>query len=112
MDYLILSATLIAIGIYGLLTKRHLLKVLISLELVAVAATMNFVLLSSPFNPLGESLLILAFSTDTCITAIILALMFTCSKKYRTCDLNEIAKFEQQETCIKDGGKEENTEAN
>lgn len=110
MDYLILSATLIAIGIYGLLTRRHLLKVLISLELIAVAATMNFVLLSSPSNPLGEALLILAFSTDTCITAIILALMFTYSKKYRTCDLNEIAKLEQQETSGEKGGSEENFE--
>ena len=99
MDYVVLSMTLLAIGIYGLLTKRHLLKVLISVELVATAASMNFVLLASSLNKaLGEAFLILAFSTDTCVTAIIIALLVIASKKYGTCDIRELAKLEQRET--------------
>jgi NADH:ubiquinone oxidoreductase subunit K len=38
MDYIILSVTLLAVGIYGLLTKRHLVKVLISIEIIASAS--------------------------------------------------------------------------
>lgn len=95
MDYVILSAVLLAIGVYGLLTKRHLLKVLVSLELIAIAASMNFVLLASSLNmALGQTFLILAFSTDTCITAIILALLVISSKKYGTCDLRKLAEME------------------
>ena len=95
MDYVILSMSLLAIGIYGLLTKRYLLKVLISVELIATAASMNFVLLASSLNKaLGEAFLILAFSTDTCVTGIILALLVIASKKYGTCDIRKLAKLE------------------
>jgi NADH-quinone oxidoreductase subunit K len=91
--------TLLAIGIYGLLTKRHLLKILISIELIATAASMNFVLLASSLNKaLGEAFLTLAFSTDTCVTAIVLALFVIVSKKYGTCDIRELAKLEQHGT--------------
>ncbi|MDH5783437.1 MAG: NADH-quinone oxidoreductase subunit K [Candidatus Bathyarchaeota archaeon] len=99
MDYVILSMTLLAIGIYGLLTKRHLLKVLVSVELIATAASMNFVLLASSLNKaLGEAFLILAFSTDTCVTAIVLGLLVIASKKYGTCDIRKLAKLERHGT--------------
>ena len=99
MDYVILSMTLLAIGIYGLLTKRHLLKILISVELIATAASMNFVLLASSVNKaLGEAFLILAFSTDTCVTGIVVALLVIAAKKYGTCDIRELAKLEGRET--------------
>ncbi len=106
MDYLILSAAILAIGIYGLLSKSHLLKVLISLELIATAATMNFVMLSMASNTLGEAFLMLAFSTDTCITAIVLAIMFINFKKYGSCDLRKIAKMEQASENKDSGYKE------
>jgi NADH-quinone oxidoreductase subunit K len=93
---MILSVTLLAIGIYGLLTKRHLVKVLISIEIIAVAASMNFVLLASYLNrALGETFLILAFSTDTCVTAIVLALLVIAAKKYGTCDIRKLAEKER-----------------
>jgi NADH:ubiquinone oxidoreductase subunit K len=99
MDYIILSMTLLTIGIYGLLTKRHLLKILISVELIATAASMNFVLLASSLNKaLGEAFLILVFSTDTCVTGIVLALLVIASKKYGTCDIRKLAKLERRET--------------
>ena len=96
MDYMILSAILLAVGIYGLLTKRHLVKVLISIEIIAVAASMNFVLLTSFLNrTLGETFLVLAFSTDTCVTAIVLALLVIAAKKYGTCDIRKLAEIER-----------------
>jgi len=109
MDYVILSMTLLAIGIYGLLTKRHLLKVLISVELIATAASMNFVLLASSLNKaLGEAFLILAFSTDTCVTAIVLALLVIASKKYGTCDIRKLAELERHGTI--EGEEKSNSE--
>jgi NADH-quinone oxidoreductase subunit K len=104
MDYMILSATLLAIGIYGLLTKRHLVKVLISIELIAIGASMNFVLLASSLDrALGEAFLILAFSTDTCVTAIVLALLVIVVKKYGTCDIRKLAEIAES----KQGGSED-----
>jgi len=98
VNYMILSATLLAIGIYSLLSKRHLVKILISIELIAMGASMNFVLLTSPSNiALGEALLLLAFSTDTCVTAIILALLIIAAKKYGTCDIRKLAEIAESE---------------
>ncbi len=89
-----LSIILLGIGVYGLLTKRHLLKIFISVELIAIAATLNFVMLAG--QQLGEAFLILAFSTDTAVSAVILALLVIVSKKYGTSDINEIVKMERE----------------
>ena len=93
MDFVILSLVMLGIGIYGLLTNRQLLKVFISIELIATAATLNFIMLGSAGTQgLGQALLILAFSTDTAISAVILSLLVVVSKKYGTSNINEIIK--------------------
>ena len=103
MDYLILSAVLMAIGITGLLTKRQLLKVCISVELIAIAATMNFVMLASSAGmEVGEAFLVLAFSTDTSVSAIILALLIAVSKKYGTTDIGELMKGDRESQTLED----------
>jgi NADH:ubiquinone oxidoreductase subunit K len=97
IDYVILSLVMLAIGIYGLLTKRHLLKVFISIELIATGGTLNFVTLASTMGKgLGEAFLILAFSTDTAVSAVILALLVIVSKKYGTSDISEIPQIESE----------------
>jgi NADH-quinone oxidoreductase subunit K len=98
MDFVILSFVMLAIGIYGLLTKRQLLKVFISIELIATAATLNFVMLaSSASQSLGQAILILAFSTDTGVSAVILALLVIVSKRYGTSNISEIVKMHLKE---------------
>ncbi|MEM3451548.1 MAG: chloride channel protein [Nitrososphaerales archaeon] len=93
---MILAAFLLAVGIYGLLTKRQLVKVLISIGIIAVAASMDFVLLASSLNrALGEAFLILAFSMDTCVAAIVLALLVIAVKKYGICDIRKLAEIER-----------------
>lgn len=99
MDYVILSLILLAIGIYGLLTKRHLLKVFVSVELIATAATLNFVMLGSPAGRgLGEAFLVLAFSTDTAVSGVILALLIFVQKKYGISDISKLVKPEEQKS--------------
>jgi NADH:ubiquinone oxidoreductase subunit K len=111
VSYLILSMTLLIIGIYGLLTRHDLLKVLISIELIATAASMNFVLLSSSLDKaMGEAFLILAFSTDTCVTGIVLALLITISKKYGTADIRKLAELELSEAVEDEKGNSETSE--
>ena len=96
-----LSLILLAIGVYGLLTKRHLLKVFVSVELIATAATLNFVMLSSSAGRgMGEAFLVLAFSTDTAVSAVILALLVLVHKKYGVSDISELVKIDE--------GKDEN----
>ena len=93
MDFVILSLVILAIGVYGLLTNRQLIKVFISIELIAVGATLNFVMLTSTQGQaLGQAFLILAFSTDTAVSAVILALLVIVSRKYGTSDINKVIK--------------------
>ncbi len=92
MDYVILSLAMLAIGVYGLLTKHHLLKIFISIELIATAATLNFVMLGINNLGVSQAFLILAFSTDTAVSSVILALLVIVSKKYGTSDIDKIVK--------------------
>jgi NADH:ubiquinone oxidoreductase subunit K len=94
MDFVILSLVMLVIGIYGLLINRQLLKVFISVELIATAATLNFVMLTSSMGVgLGQAFLVLAFSTDTAVSGVILALLVIVSKKYGTSDMSKIIQM-------------------
>jgi NADH:ubiquinone oxidoreductase subunit K len=96
MDFVILSVVMLGIGIYGLLTNRQLLKVFISVELIATAATLNFVMLGSSAG-LNQAFLILAFATDTAVSGVILALLVIVSKRYGTSDISKIiAKMQEK----------------
>jgi NADH:ubiquinone oxidoreductase subunit K len=107
MHFIILSIILLTIGIYGLLTNRNLIKVFISLELIAIAATMNFVLFVVG-QGLGEALLIIAFSTETATSAVILAVLVILSKKYGITDIDKIPKLiNKKEVIDEDEGVEE-----
>ena len=99
MDFVILSLVMLAIGIYGLLTNRQLLKVFISVELIAAAATLNFVMLAMG-KGLGEAFLIIAFSTDTAISGVILALLVIVSKRYGTSDIGKIIQLNASKKAI------------
>ena len=97
MDFVVLSLTLLGIGIFGLLTQRHLLKVFISVEMITLGATLNFVMLASSLGKdLGQAFLILAFATDTTVSGVILALLVIACKKYGTSDIGEILKMAQR----------------
>jgi NADH:ubiquinone oxidoreductase subunit K len=109
MDFVILSLVMLAIGVYGLLTKRHLLKIFVSIELIATAATMNFVMLGTNSLGVSQAFLILAFSTDTAVSAVILALLVVVFKKYGTSDISKIVQpieGAEEETETKNGEAE------
>jgi len=98
MEYVILSLVLLAIGIYGLMAKRNLLKVLISVELIAAAASMNFVVFSSILgDQLGQVFLILALSVDTAITSVVIALVLIAYREHGIIDVWELSKLKKSE---------------
>lgn len=101
MDYIILSVTLLAIGIIGLVTKHDLIKMLIAIEMLTAAATMNFVVFGSLMdNSLGQTFSILALSVDACVTAVALALAIAIYKNLNirnVRDLSEPTETSEQE---------------
>jgi NADH:ubiquinone oxidoreductase subunit K len=99
MDYIILSVTILAIGIVGLVTKHDLIKMLIAIEMITAAATMNFVVFGSLMNDsLGQAFSILALSVDACVTAVALALAITIFKKLNIRDVRDLSEQTEEET--------------
>lgn len=98
MDYIILSVTILAIGIVGLVTKHDLIKMLIAIEMITAAATMNFVVFGSLMNDsLGQAFSILALSVDACVTAVALALAITIYKKLNIRDVRDLSEQPEEE---------------
>lgn len=97
MDFVILSATILAIGIVGLVTKHDLIKMLIAIEMITAAATMNFVVFGSLMeNAMGQSFSILALSVDACVTAVALALAIAIYKKLNIRDFRDLSEMEEE----------------
>jgi NADH:ubiquinone oxidoreductase subunit K len=79
--FLILSALLAAIGVYGFLERRNLIGILISIELILNAASINFLALNKFLHPdkgIGQAIVIfiigLAAAEATLALSIILVL--------------------------------------
>jgi multisubunit Na+/H+ antiporter MnhC subunit len=53
-------------------------------------------LASQASRGLGEAFLILAFSTDTAVSAVILALLVIVSKRYGTSDISKVVREEEK----------------
>jgi NADH-quinone oxidoreductase subunit K len=97
VDYVILSMVILGIGIIGLVTKHDLIKMLIAVEMITAAATMNFVVFGSMMeNSLGQAFSILILSVDACVTAVALALAIAIYKRLNIRDVRDLS--EQDET--------------
>ena len=55
VEWLLLSATLFAIGLYGVLTRRNAVGILISVELMLNSAALNFVVFNRWGNKVFEA---------------------------------------------------------
>lgn len=97
MDYIILSVTILAIGIVGLVTKHDLIKMLIAIEMITAAATMNFVVFGSLMgDSLGQAFSILALSVDACVTAVALALAISIYKQLNIRDVRDLSDMNEE----------------
>lgn len=97
MDYIVLSVTILAIGIVGLVIKHDLIKMLIAIEMITAAATMNFVVFGSLMgNSLGQAFSILVLSVDACVTAVALALAIAVFKRLNIRDVRELSETKEE----------------
>jgi NADH-quinone oxidoreductase subunit K len=104
MDYVILSATILAIGIVGLVIKHDLIKMLIAIEMITAAATMNFVVFGSLMgDSFGQVFSILALSVDACVTAVALTLAIVIFKKLNIRDVRDLSENSKHENPAVEG---------
>lgn len=92
--YLFLSAGFLVIGLFGLLSRRTLIGLLISVELIINATTLNLVALGrygagEPVQAQIIALLIIALAA--CETAVGLALALAIYRIFKTSEVDEIS---------------------
>jgi NADH-quinone oxidoreductase subunit K len=96
VDYVILSIAILGIGVIGLVTKHDLIKMLIAVEMVTAAATMNFVIFGSLMeDSFGQAFSILILSVDACVTAVALALAVAIYRKLKVRDVRDLSELEE-----------------
>jgi len=91
--FLIISALLFSIGMYGVLTKRHLIHVLLSVELILNAVLINLVAFSSFTTPdkiTGQIFAVFVIVVAACEVGVGLAIILSVYRKKRTVDINNV----------------------
>jgi NADH-quinone oxidoreductase subunit K len=94
VDYIILSIAILGIGVIGLVAKHDLIKMLIAVEMITAAATMNFVIFGSLVDDsFGQAFSILTLSVDACVTAVALALAVSIYRKLKIRDVRDLSEL-------------------
>jgi NADH-quinone oxidoreductase subunit K len=81
--YLLLASAMFAIGVYGLMTRRHLIGVLLAVELMANAANLSFVAFGRfRGGPAGQTFALFGLALTVAEVAVGLALVILLYRTY------------------------------
>ena len=103
-DFVIVSAMLFGIGIYGLVTKRNALRLLFAVEILINAANLNFIAFSqyAPFvtagataaNGIGQTFVLFSIALAAAEAAVILAIVVVAYRLHQDVDVSELNTLE------------------
>jgi NADH:ubiquinone oxidoreductase subunit K len=91
--FLAVSALLFGIGIYGVLTRRHLVHILLSVELVLNAVLINLVAFNAFITPgkmTGQMFAIFIIVVAACEVGVGLAIILSVYRRRKTVDVDNI----------------------
>lgn len=89
--YLALSMLLFAIGALGAITRRDLIRIFISIELMMSAAAINLVAFASlNNNPLGAIFLVTTWVVTVGEVMVMVAIFIYLVKRYNIEDVNQL----------------------
>ncbi|MGH9878515.1 MAG: NADH-quinone oxidoreductase subunit NuoK [Nitrososphaerales archaeon] len=92
VDYLIVSAILLAVGIYGLTVKRNFIRMLFAIEIIVNAANLNLVAFSRNLptpNVTGQTLALFSIAIAAAEVAVGLALIIVAYRLYKEIDVKK-----------------------
>ncbi len=103
-DFVVVSAALFGIGIYGLVTKRNALRLLFAVEIMVNAANLNFIAFSeyAPYaqpggtvvNGLGQTFVLFSIALAAAEAAVILAIIVVAYRLHQDVDVSELKSLE------------------
>jgi NADH-quinone oxidoreductase subunit K len=95
--YLILSALLFSLGLYGVVTRKNAILVLMGIELILNSANINFIAFSrySGMRLDGQVIAVFVIILAAAEAAIALAIVLNIYKQFRTVNVDEINKLKE-----------------
>jgi len=104
-DFVLVSAMLFGIGVYGLVTKRNALRLLFAVEIMINAANLNFVAFgqylpsasgaqASSTNALGQTFVLFSIALAAAEAAVILAIVIVAYRLHQDVDVSELKSLE------------------
>lgn len=96
--YMACSMILFFIGLYCLIVKRNMVRLLMALEIMMNAVNLNFIALSSygaegAVHPLAHVFTILSIGIGGCIIALGLVIVLYAYRHYGTLDVRELRRL-------------------
>ncbi len=80
--YLFLSFSLLAVGVYGLLSRKSVIRMLFAVEMIINAANINFVIFSAQRNVDGEIFTFFTIGLAALEAAVGLAIIIVFYKRF------------------------------
>ena len=96
VSYIIVSAALLGIGIYGLSVKRNAIRILFAVELIVNAANLNFIAFARYMNPpriSGQVIVFYSIAAAAMEAAVGLALILVAFRLNSTIDVRKLNKL-------------------
>ncbi len=95
--YLILSAILFSLGVFGVVTRRNAVMVLMGVELILNSANINFVAFSRYVTPGidGQAIAVFVIILAASEAAIALAIVLNIYKQFNTVNVDEISALKE-----------------
>ena len=94
--YLYLALVLFAIGLYGVLARRNLIAVLISVELMLNAASLNFMAFNrflAPHPAVGQIITLFIMAVAAAEAAIALSIIIAVYRKLTTVNIDQATEL-------------------
>ena len=90
-DYLVVSALLFGVGVYGLVTKRNAMRLVFSVEILVNAANINFIAFSAFLHDLvGQIFAMFVLTVAAAEAAIGLAILVVYYRNRGTIEVEDI----------------------
>lgn len=97
IHYLIVSAILFSLGLYGVVTRRNAVMVLMGIELILNSANINFVAFSRYVGMQldGQAIAVFVIILAAAEAAIALAIVLNIYQRFNTVNVDEVSKLKE-----------------
>ncbi len=95
--FLVVSAILFSLGLYGVVTRRNAVLVLMGIELILNAANINFIAFAR-YGGLkldGQAIAVFVIILAAAEAAIALAIVLNIFKRFKTVNIDEISSLKE-----------------